>query len=88
MAFRYMANETANIRKERIERLLRELEYECARGVMEGEIEEHLGFRFVAGPSKSIPGGVVLAEFRMRPRPGFESIGWMDDYRPGLRVVK
>jgi len=54
----------ANIRRERIERLLRELEYEVTRGVMDREIEPQMGW------SKIMPGGPtgeVVAEFRVRP---------------------
>lgn len=73
----------ADMRRERIERLLRELEYEITRGVMEREIEPEMGW------SKIMPGGPtgeVVAEFRVRPlAPG----QWhMNDHRPPrLRVV-
>ena len=56
-----------NIRHERINRLFKELEYEITRGVVENEISEYLGFRFVVGVSREINGGVVKAEFVMRP---------------------
>ena len=73
----------SNIRRERIERLLRELEYEITRGVMEREIEPEMGW------SKIMPGGptgTVIAEFRVRPRRDGEY--FFDDRRePRLRVV-
>lgn len=54
----------ANIRRERIERLLRELEYEVTRGIMEREIEPQMGWSTImpGGPT-----GEVIAEFRVRP---------------------
>lgn len=75
-----------NYRWERIERLLTELRYECERGMMEGEIDEQIGFRFVVPVSKNIPNGVVLAEFRTRPIPAYQ-LGF-DPEPPRLRVVK
>lgn len=73
----------ANIRRERIERLLRELEYEITRGVMEREIEPRMGW------SKIMPGGptgTVMAEFRVRPLS--ENEWHMDDRQPPrLRVI-
>ena len=60
-----------NIRLERINRLFKELEYEITRGVMEKEISEYLGFRFVVGVSRETNGGVVKAEFVMRPTPAY-----------------
>jgi len=59
--------ETTNVRQERIEKLLRELEYEVTRGMMEKEIGEEMGFRFYVQISSKIQGGVVLCEFRTRP---------------------
>ncbi len=75
--------DSANIRRERIERLLDELEYEITRGVMEREIEPKMGW------SKILPGGptgTVIAEFRVRPCGKNE---WFYDDRrpPQLRVV-
>ena len=73
----------ANIRRERIERLLSELEYEITRGVMEREIEPQMGW------SKIMPGGPtgeVVAEFRVRPLAKGEY--HFDDRRwPTLKVV-
>ncbi|MFV1530634.1 hypothetical protein [Phaeobacter sp. JH209A] len=73
----------ANIRRERIERLLRELEYEVTRGIMEREIEPEMGW------SKILPGGptgTVIAEFRVRPRRSNE-FSFDDRQEPRLRVV-
>ena len=50
----------SNYRWERIERLFNELQHEISRGVMEGEIEPHLGFKF-ALPHKD---HVMYYEFR------------------------
>lgn len=76
-------SEGANIRLERVERLLRELEYEVTRGVMEREIEPEMSW------SKIMPGGPtgeVVAEFRIRPLAKGQ---WhIDDRRPPrLRIV-
>jgi hypothetical protein len=73
-------------RMERIERLLKELEYEIVRGMMDGEIDEEIGFRFYVPLSKKIPDGVVFCEFRTRPLPK----GQMDPahLEPRLKVVK
>lgn len=62
-------SEKSNIRKERVERLLRELEYEVTRGMLEGDLEEEMGFRFYVPISKKIHDGVVGCEFRTRPMP-------------------
>lgn len=76
-------SDEANIRRERIERLLRELEYEVTRGVMEREIDPEMGW------SRIMPGGPtgqVVAEFRVRPLAKGQ---WeFEDRRPPrLRVV-
>ena len=77
-----------NYRQERIERLLQELRYEVERGMMQGEIDESLGFRFIVPMSKSIQNGVVFCEFRTRPRPSYE-MTWEDGLGlPKLRIVK
>ena len=76
-------SEDANIRRERIERLLRDLEYEITRGVMEREIEPEMGW------SKILPGGptdTVIAEFRVRPRREGEYF-YDQQEAPRLRVV-
>lgn len=60
-----------NFRLERIEKLLHELRYEIERGLMEHEIEEEIGFRFIHPLSRKIPNGVVIGEFRLRPMPRY-----------------
>ena len=77
-----------NIRLERINRLFKELEYEITRGVMEKEISEYLGFRFVVGVSREINGGVVKAEFVMRPIPAHHLPYDFVENPSKLRVVK
>lgn len=59
----------SSMRKERIERLLKELEYELKRGVMEDEIDETMVCNFIIPISHSIPKGVVACSFEMRPMP-------------------
>ena len=73
-----------NYRMERIERLLRELEYEVTRGMLEREIDETIGFRFTVPISNSIPDGVVSCEFRTRPTHAWA----VDPQERRLRVVK
>jgi hypothetical protein len=78
-----------NYRQERIERLLHELKYEVTRGMLESEIDEHLGFRFIVPVSRKIPNGVVMCEFRTRPSTGIDNLAWGDEaHQPKLRVVK
>lgn len=79
-------SETSNIRRERVERLLKELEYEVVRGIMEGDLDEHMGYRFAVPISKKIPDGVVSCEFRTRPMPRYALSP--DDLEPRLKVVK
>ena len=55
------------IRKERIEKMLHELRYEIEIGMLQGDIDETIGFQFIVPISKSIPNGVVFCEFRTRP---------------------
>jgi hypothetical protein len=74
-----------NYRRERIERLLHELEYEVTRCVIEHEIDEEIGFRFIIPVSRKIPNGIVACEFRTRPAPTYEA-GFYND-RPRLRLV-
>lgn len=72
----------ANIRRERIERLLRELEYEVTRGVMEREIEPQMGME------KILPGGptgYVSFFFRVGPSDGRGST--VLSQMPRLRVI-
>ena len=80
--------ETVNIRQERIEKLLHELRYEIERGLMEREIAEEMGYRFVFPISQKIPDGVVFCEFRMRPTSRLNVIGDIELNQPRLRVVK
>lgn len=80
--------ETANIRMERIERLLRDLEYEITRGMMEGEIDENLGFRFIVPVSKALKDGVVVCEFRTRPKSREQAVWNAEVEGPRLRIVK
>jgi hypothetical protein len=77
---------TTNIRLERIEKLLRELEYEVTRGMLEREIEEEIHFRFYVPLSSKIREGVVLCEFRTRPIPRYG----MDIHSltPRLKIIK
>jgi hypothetical protein len=57
----------AEYRKERIERLIHELEYELTRGVMDHEIEESLHWRYIIPVSRKIPNGVVVVQMQMWP---------------------
>lgn len=79
---------TVNYRMERIDRLLHELRYEIERGMMEGEIDESLGFRFIVPISKQIPDGVVHCEFRSRPVHRHAIMMQDVGAPPKLRVVK
>jgi hypothetical protein len=78
--------DTPNVRQERIERLLRELEYEVKRGMLEKDIPEEMGFRFYVPISNKIPDGVVACEFRTGPVP--RSAMAIDDLRPRLQLVR
>lgn len=75
-----------NFRIERIEKLLRELEYEVTRGMLEKDIGEEMGFRFYVPVSSKIPDGVVFCEFRTRPV--HRAMMHPDDIRPRLRIVR
>ncbi len=79
-------SETANIRKERIERLLKELEYEVTRGMLDGEIEEEMGFIFYVPISKRVHDGVVECRFQTRPMQRWQMEH--EHLQPCLRVVK
>jgi hypothetical protein len=61
-------------RLERIERLLGELRYEVEIGMMQGEIDEHLGFEFTVPQSKRIPDGIVFCSFRTEPMAHYYAI--------------
>lgn len=76
-----------NYRWQRIERLFEELKYELTRGMLEGEIDESVGFRFIVPVSKAVPGGVVFCEFRSRPIPA-HGVPFDGFSAPKLRVVK
>ena len=69
--------DNANFRRERIKRLLAELQYEITRGLMQREIEPRMGWSTVmpGGPT-----GSVIAEFRVRPRNEGEM--FFDDRQP------
>ena len=78
--------DSSNYRHDRVERLLHELRYEIERGMMQGEIDETIGFQFYVPISKAIPDGVVFCEFRTRPVPRhYMSLG---DLEPRLKLVK
>lgn len=74
----------AEYRRERIERLLHELKYEITRGMMEREIEEEMGFRFIVPVTKHFKTGVVMCEFRTQPVPNYLGLG---DDNPRLKLV-
>jgi hypothetical protein len=78
-------SETANVRKERVERLLYELRYEIERGMMEHDIDETMIFRFYVPISRAIPDGVVICEFRTQPITRHHM--HTGDIQPRLRVV-
>ena len=82
-----MSETTASqMRMERIERLLRELEYDVTRGILGREIDEEIGFRFLVPNSRKIPNGLVFCEFRTRPTPPYEAASYL--YEPlKLRIV-
>ncbi len=80
-------NTSSQMRMERIERLLRELEYEVTRGIMEREIDEEIGFRFVVPISQKIPGGIVGCEFRTRPGQTYEAVYYGIHKAPKLKLV-
>jgi len=75
---------TDQYRKERIERLLYELKHELTVGMMQGEIDESLGFDFIVPVSKSIPRGVVYCRFETRP---MVNLPYMSHDQTGLRVI-
>ena len=79
-------SDPTGFRRERIEKLLHELRYEVERGMLNGEIDETMAFRFCVPLSKAIPDGVVFCEFRSRPVPRYCMSP--DDIQPRLRLVK
>lgn len=78
--------DTPNVRFERVQRLLKELQYEITRGMLDDEIDETVGFRFYVPISKRIHDGVVFCEFRTRPIQRLMMSP--DDLQPRLRIVK
>jgi len=74
-------------RQERIEKMLQELRYEIEVGMMQGEIDETLGFEFIVPVSKQIPEGVVFCSFRTRPMHRQIAFG-VGAEEPRLKVVK
>lgn len=81
-----MTDDATNFRQERIEKLLRELHYEVERGMMEGDVDETMGFRFYVPISKRIHDGVVFCEFHTRPIPRY--MMHPDQLQPRLKIVK
>ena len=74
-------------RQERIEKMLHELRYEIEIGMMQGEIDESLGFEWIVPTSKAIPEGVVFCSFRTRPMHRQIAYG-VGAEQPRLNVVK
>jgi hypothetical protein len=72
-------------RQERIERLLSDLRYEIERGMMEGDVDEHLRFRFIVPTSRTFHDGAVECRFETRPVKHARFLG-IEEQR--LRVVK
>lgn len=79
-------SDATNVRFERVKRLLEELRYEIERGMIEGDVDETLFYRFYVPISKAIPDGVVFCEFRTRPVP--RVMMSPDEIQPRLRLVK
>ena len=80
-------SEASKMRMERIDRLLHELEYEITRGILENEINEEIGFRFIVPRSRKIPGGIVGCEFRSRPMLSYEAYYYNGQDGPRLKLV-
>lgn len=75
-------------RKERIERMLHELRYEVEVGMLQGDIDESIGFEFFVPTSKAILNGVVHCSFRTRPMHRQYALGHMGMDEPRLKLVK
>lgn len=75
-------------RKERIERMLKELRYEIERGIMENEIEEELHYNFAIPISRKITDGVVFFELRMLPMKRINALCQHIYNEPRIRLVK
>jgi hypothetical protein len=81
--------DTTNFRRERIEKLLAEMQYEVERGILERDIPEEMTFRFFVPISHQTPDGVVFCEFRTRPVPRSAMATLSPDgVQPRLRLVK
>lgn len=78
----------SEFRKNRIEKLLEELKYEITRGMMEGEIDETIGFRWIVPISKQIPEGVVHCIMETRPVHRHSMMMFDANEPPRLRLVK
>lgn len=78
-------SEAARMRKERIERLMRELEYEVIRGVMEREIEPdiHLSKTF---PCPGVGVGTAHIDFHVYPTNRYH--GFSNERQPNIRLVE
>ena len=74
-------------RKERIERMLHELRYEVEIGMLQGDIDECIGFEFFVSTSKEIPNGVVHCSFRTRPMHRQHAMGYGYN-EPRLKIIK
>jgi hypothetical protein len=75
----------AQMRLERIERLLRELTYEITRGVMEREIEPHLQYSKLM-PLLGHPSGHTAALLTVILEPS-ERYSQVQERKPRLRIV-
>lgn len=82
-----MNTTTTNIRFERIQKLLRELEYEVTRGMLEQEISEEINFSFYVPGSRKIPNGTIFCEFRTGPIQGYKTMN-QNNLEPRLKIVK
>lgn len=74
-------------RQERVERLFNELLYEITRGMMEGDLDESIGFDFIVPSSRTFPHGVVTCKFRTRPIPEYDAV-LLDQNKSRLRIIK
>lgn len=79
----------SQMRMERINQLLRELEYEVTRGMLERQIDETITYRFYVPNSRAIPRGIVGCEFHMRPMTDIDALLFnRRDYEARLKLVK
>lgn len=82
-------SERQKYRMERIERLLKELQYEVTRGMMDGDIEdEAIGFCFYVPVSKVLRDGVVRCEFRTEPVDRILAMCDSEATLPRLKIIK